>query len=82
MVAHSPIVAGTLIAERHATFRRQAAEDRVSRMARLYARLARRNSDLLADGSVVARVGRLVVERRPGDRGINDPSGTLIMQPA
>lgn len=54
MVAHNPVVAGALIAERHATFRRQAAEERVSRMARCFARLAHHDAGLLADGSLVA----------------------------
>lgn len=53
MVAHSHVVVEALIAERHETFRREVAEDRLGRLARLYARLARRPT-LLTDGSLVA----------------------------
>jgi hypothetical protein len=54
MGTHSHIVVDALVAERHAAFRRQAAEDRKARLAHLYARLGRRRPALLADGSLVA----------------------------
>jgi hypothetical protein len=54
MVAHSHVVVDALVAERHAAFRRQAAEERKARLVRLHARLGRRRPALLADGSLVA----------------------------